>query len=93
MSEPEPGRKPVSYTPTDGLTYDPENPVYWDRQLLQKEVTRTFEICHGCRLCFKYCEAFPSLFGFIDRDPRQMCNTSHFIESQRHKSPEKTLKI
>lgn len=57
---------PISYKPTDGLSYDPSEPVYWDRQALAKEVTRAFEICHGCRMCFKYCEAFPSLFELID---------------------------
>lgn len=58
--------RPISYSPTDGLTYDPESPVYWQAEKLQKEITRTFEICHGCRLCFKYCDSFPSLFEFID---------------------------
>src|SRR5204862_460336 len=29
-------------------------------------IRRTFEICHGCRLCFKYCDSFPSLFSSID---------------------------
>src|SRR5262249_31670620 len=28
--------------------------------------TRVFEICHGCRMCFKYCETFPTLFKLID---------------------------
>lgn len=58
--------KNISYLPTDGLTYDPEDPRYFDPGLLQKEVTRAFEICHGCRMCFKFCDAFPSLFRFID---------------------------
>ena len=57
---------PISYQPTDGLTYDPEDAHYWDHVALAKEIERTFEICHGCRLCFKYCDSFPSLFGFID---------------------------
>jgi len=57
---------PISYQPTPGLTYDPAEPRYWDPAALQTEITRTFEICHGCRLCFKYCDAFPSLFSFID---------------------------
>lgn len=56
----------ISYLPTDGLTYDTADPVYWDDDALQGEITRTFEICHGCRLCFKYCDSFPSLFAFID---------------------------
>jgi glycerol-3-phosphate dehydrogenase subunit C len=59
-------RKPVSYQPTDGLSYDPEEARYWDPSGLQKEVTRIFEICHGCRMCFKYCDSFPTLFGLLD---------------------------
>ena len=56
----------ISYLPTPGLTYDPSQPVYWDPEALQKEVTRVFEICHGCRLCFKYCDVFPSIFSLLD---------------------------
>jgi glycerol-3-phosphate dehydrogenase subunit C len=59
--------KPVSYQPTDGLSYDPDEPRYWDAAGLSKEVTRTFEICHGCRMCFKYCDSFPILFDLIDK--------------------------
>jgi Fe-S oxidoreductase len=58
---------PIAYAPTDGLSYDPEDAVYWDPAALRKEVERTFEICHGCRMCFKYCDSFPSLFDFIDK--------------------------
>ena len=25
-----------------------------------------FEVCNGCRMCFKYCDSFPKLFDFID---------------------------
>ncbi len=60
--------KPVSYMPTDGLSYDPEDSRYWDPEALQKEITRAFEICHGCRMCFKYCDSFPALFGFLDKN-------------------------
>jgi glycerol-3-phosphate dehydrogenase subunit C len=58
---------PISYKPTDGLSYDPSEPKYWQREALDKEVTRAFEICHGCRMCFKYCDAFPDLFELIDQ--------------------------
>lgn len=58
---------PISYKPTEGLSYDPSEPVYWDRSALAQEVTRAFEICHGCRMCFKYCDAFPSLFELLDK--------------------------
>lgn len=56
----------ISYLPTDGLTYDTEDVKYWDKEMLDKEVTRAFEICHGCRMCFKFCDSFPDLFSFID---------------------------
>ena len=56
----------ISYLPTDGLTYDPSDERYWDREALAKEVTRVFEVCHGCRMCFKYCDSFPTLFDLID---------------------------
>jgi glycerol-3-phosphate dehydrogenase subunit C len=59
--------KNIAYQPTDGLSYDPTETKYWDAGALHKEIQRTFEICHGCRLCFKYCDSFPSLFSFIDQ--------------------------
>jgi glycerol-3-phosphate dehydrogenase subunit C len=58
--------KNISYMPTDGLSYDPREPLYWDEAALKKEVTRVFEVCHGCRMCFKYCDVFPDLFKLID---------------------------
>jgi len=60
------GDRPISYRPTDGLTYDPEDPKYWDAAALQKEIVRVFEVCHGCRMCFKYCDSFPTLFRLLD---------------------------
>ncbi len=58
----------VSYQATDGLSYDPNEEKYWDKAGLAGEVTRVFEVCNGCRLCFKYCDTFPSLFRMIDGD-------------------------
>ena len=58
----------IDAQPTDGLTYDPSEERYWDRALLHKEVVRVFDICNGCRMCFKYCDSFPLLFGLIDDD-------------------------
>jgi Fe-S oxidoreductase len=59
-------RTPASYQPTDGLSYDPAEATYWSPDALAKEVERVFEVCHGCRMCFKYCDSFPTLFGAID---------------------------
>jgi Fe-S oxidoreductase len=56
-----------SFQPTQGLSYDPSEERYWQPALLGLEVTRAFEICAGCRLCFKYCDAFPRLFSFVDQ--------------------------
>jgi Fe-S oxidoreductase len=63
MSE---GGKNVSYQPTEGLCYDPIEEKYWNSQGLAAEITRVFEVCNGCRLCFKYCDTFPDLFRLID---------------------------
>lgn len=60
--------KNIAYQPTDGLSYDPAEPKYWDPAALEKEIQRTFEICHGCRLCFKYCDSFPTLFSLLDQN-------------------------
>ena len=56
----------ISYKPTKGLTYDPSDAHYWDKDALDMEVERVFEVCHGCRMCFKYCDSFPNLFKAID---------------------------
>ena len=56
----------ISYKPTDGLSYDPNEKKYWDEELLNKEIERVFEVCHGCRMCFKYCDSFPTLFDLLD---------------------------
>ncbi len=64
MSTPE---KRISYLPTPGLTYDPSDARYWDPAALDGEIQRAFEICHGCRLCFKYCDSFPRLFQLLDQ--------------------------
>ena len=52
---------------TVNAVYDPYEKAYWDDTSLSEELNRTFEICHGCRMCFKYCTAFPSLFEAIDQ--------------------------
>ncbi len=66
MSPPETTDKRISYLPTPGLSYDPAQPVYWEPAALDAEVHRAFEICHGCRMCFKYCDSFPKLFDLLD---------------------------
>ncbi|MEZ5268127.1 MAG: hypothetical protein R2789_06010 [Microthrixaceae bacterium] len=47
-------------------TYDPFHPRYFDEGDLREELARVYDLCHGCRLCFKFCTSFPTLFGYID---------------------------
>jgi Fe-S oxidoreductase len=46
--------------------YEPGSTRFWDRSDLRKEMLRVFEVCQGCRLCFKFCPSFPALFEAID---------------------------
>ncbi len=39
---------------------------FYDEAALEHELTRVFEICHGCRRCFNLCQSFPTLFDAID---------------------------
>lgn len=48
------------------ITYDPRNPAYYDEADLRAELTRVYDLCHGCRLCLNLCPSFPSLFEMID---------------------------
>ncbi len=48
------------------MTYDPQSELFWDRGDLRQEMKRVAEVCHGCRLCFKFCPSFPSLFDAVD---------------------------
>lgn len=52
-------------------TYDPFHPRYFDEADMREELTRVYDLCHGCRLCFKFCDAFPSLFEMIDEHDDQ----------------------
>jgi Fe-S oxidoreductase len=60
------GHEVIRYAPTDGLTYNPNSPRYWDEDALEGEIVRTFDLCNGCRMCFKYCPSFPTLFEAVD---------------------------
>ena len=49
------------------ITYDPEHPKYLDEADVRGELTRVFDLCHGCRQCIELCTSFPTLFEMIDR--------------------------
>lgn len=51
--------------------YDPKHPQYLDEADVRAELTRVYDLCHGCRLCFKFCTSFPTLFEMIDRHDDQ----------------------
>jgi glycerol-3-phosphate dehydrogenase subunit C len=53
------------------ITYDPKHPLYTDEADVRSELTRVYDLCHGCRLCFKFCTSFPTLFEMIDRHDDQ----------------------
>ncbi|SFF38293.1 Fe-S oxidoreductase [Fontimonas thermophila] len=42
---------------------------FWDRDALEAELYRVFDICHGCRRCVSLCHAFPTLFDLVDASP------------------------
>jgi Fe-S oxidoreductase len=48
-------------------TTDPKHPLYFDEADVRGEMTRVFDICHGCRMCIELCASFPSLFELVDR--------------------------
>jgi glycerol-3-phosphate dehydrogenase subunit C len=50
----------------DVVKHDPKSEAFWDRKDLRREMLRVFDVCQGCRLCFKFCPSFPSLFNAID---------------------------
>ncbi len=49
------------------ITYDPKHPHYFEEADVRGEMTRVFDICHGCRRCVELCTSFPSLFELVDR--------------------------
>jgi len=53
------------------IIYDPHHPKYTDEKDVRDEMTRVFDLCYGCRLCFKFCTSFPTLFDMIDQHEDQ----------------------
>ena len=45
---------------------DWQNPDFINAELLDAEMRRQFDICHGCRRCFNLCDSFPRLFDLVD---------------------------
>ncbi|MDT7876797.1 MAG: heterodisulfide reductase-related iron-sulfur binding cluster [Sulfolobaceae archaeon] len=47
-------------------TLNPSNSDFFNSSKLLSEFIRQASVCHGCRLCFNYCDAFPTLFKYTD---------------------------
>jgi glycerol-3-phosphate dehydrogenase subunit C len=58
----------INLAPNPSPAVDPKDERFWDARDLEAEMRRTFEVCHGCRMCVGYCGTFPDLFARIDRD-------------------------
>ena len=58
-----------------GLNAPFRHPIEWrddafyDLALVETEMERVFDICHGCRRCFNLCDSFPILFDLVDEGP------------------------
>jgi Fe-S oxidoreductase len=45
---------------------DWKSELFWDKQDLEQELERVYDICHGCRRCVSLCDSFPTLFELVD---------------------------
>ena len=64
------GPTPSTERSTMTTTYDPHHPSYLDEADLRDELTRVYDLCHGCRLCFKFCTVVPDAVR-VHRPPRR----------------------
>ena len=39
---------------------------FWNRDSLNNELARVYDVCHGCRRCVSLCDSFPTMFDLID---------------------------
>jgi glycerol-3-phosphate dehydrogenase subunit C len=76
----------IQSRPTDALTYNPNEPKYWEREKLDQEIERVFDICAGCRLCFNLCPSFPELFGALDQTDGDVRSLSATQNQRRDRS-------
>jgi glycerol-3-phosphate dehydrogenase subunit C len=47
---------------------------FWDRDDLNQELERVYDICHGCRRCVSLCDSFPTLFDLVDESETMEVN-------------------
>ena len=56
------------------------------KKKLDDEMRSVFDICHGCRRCFKPCDRFPKLFEMIDQSKNEdveSLSSDQFTSSSR----------
>ena len=46
----------------------PSDPAFWSATEFQKDITKIFDVCNGCRRCFSLCPSFDFMFERLDTD-------------------------
>jgi glycerol-3-phosphate dehydrogenase subunit C len=63
------------------MTFDVQDPLYWDANDLQKDFTRVLDVCNGCRLCDGLCPPFVDVFDRIDAEDDKLTAAGHGKEN------------
>lgn len=66
MSRAPGGKKEGSLEAPTRHPLDWKSAEFYQRDELNKELERVYDICHGCRRCVSLCDAFPTLFDLVD---------------------------
>lgn len=45
---------------------DWQSDEFYDKESLNAELERVYDVCHGCRRCVSLCDSFPTLFDLVD---------------------------
>ena len=53
---------------------------FWDKDSLNEELERVYDICHGCRRCVSLCDSFPTLFDLVDESDTLEVDPAHQLD-------------